>query len=307
MYHRQVGFLEASFMIALRLYALAALLASLTPAHLPAQAPRDSLVVSPAWLAARLTEPRLVVLQVERNPAAYLEAHVPGARLIPFAKVVTERGGLPNELPPVDQLDSLLEAAGVSDDSRLVIVGEPLMAARLFFTLDYLGAGDRASLLDGGLPAWRAAGHLVSTEVPAVIPGHFTPKPRPELVVDADWIRARLGDPALVLLDARPGAEFRGNPPGDGVPRGGHLPGAHSFFWRLTLTAPEPASLKPHGVLEKLLGRVGVEPGRELVTYCRTGVQASYLYFVLRTLGHRPRLYDGSYLDWSRRTELPVE
>lgn len=285
---------------------LSSILLSL-PLALGAQAPRDSLLVSPAWLAERLDDPRVVVLQVERNPATYAEGHVPAARLVPFGRVVVERAGIPNELPAVAALDSLLEGVGVSATSRIIIVGEPLLAARLFFTLDYLGLGDRAALLDGGLPAWRAAGQPLTQAIPAVTPGHLDLTPRPELVVDADWVRARLGDSTVALLDARPAAEYAGTPPGDGVPRGGHLPGAKNFFWRLALTSPEPGRLKGAGEVAKLLARTGAAPGRTVVTYCRTGVQASYLYFVARTLGLQPRLYDGSFLEWSRRAELPVE
>lgn len=277
------------------------------PLALAAQAPRDSLLVSPSWLAERLDDPQVVVLQVERNPATYAEGHVAGARLVLFSRVVVERAGIPNELPPVAALDSLLESVGVTATSRIVIVGEPLLAARLFFTLDYVGLGERAALLDGGLPAWRAAGLPLSQSVPAVTPGRLELAPRPELVVDAEWVRARLGDSTVALLDARPAAEYAGTPPGDGVPRGGHIPGARNFFWRLALTSPEPARLKGSGEVAKLLARTGAVPGRTVVTYCRTGVQASYLYFVARTLGLQPRLYDGSFLEWSRRGDLPVE
>lgn len=277
------------------------------PLTLAAQAPRDSLLVSPGWLAARLADPAVVVLQVERTPAAYAEAHLPGARLIPFAGIVVERDGVPNELPPVIQLDSLLEGAGVSTRSRIVIVGEPLVAARLFFTLDYLGLRDRAALLDGGLPAWRAAGFPVSQDTPLVARGRLEPRPQPDLVVDADWLRPRLGTGQVVLLDARPEGEFAGQPPGEGVARGGHLPGAASLFWRHTQTNTEPPVLRSPQELAALLHGAGATAERELVTYCRTGVQASYLYFVARTQGLAPRLYDGSFLDWSRHPDLPIE
>ena len=64
--------------------------------------------------------------------------------------------------------------------------------------------------------------------------------------------------------------------------------------------------LKDGAILAKLLGRAGARPGRTVVTYCRTGVQASYLYFVARYLGYSPKMYDGSFIEWSRRPELPV-
>lgn len=272
-----------------------------------ATAPRDSLLVSPDWLAERLEDQRIVVLQVERDSAAYTEGHIPGARLVDFRGIMAERDGLPNELPPVSRLDSLLEAAGVSTGSRVVIVGEPLPAARLFFTLDFLGMGDQVALLDGGLARWRAQQRPLTTDAPAVTPGHFEPRPRPELLVDATWVEAHLADPLTVVLDARPEAEFHGEVAGDGVVRAGHLPGARSLFWRLALASRDPGALKSAGELTELLADQGAVPGKEIVVYCRVGVQSSYLYFVARTLGYTPRLYDGSFIDWNRRSELPVE
>ncbi len=268
---------------------------------------RDSLLVSPEWLAARLGSPELVILQVDRDSFAYIGGHIPGARLLRFQDVVVERDGLPSEIPGVAQLDSLLELAGVSNTSRVVIAGDWLPAARLFATLDYLGMGNRVALLDGGLAAWRSGDWPISTETPPVAPGRLTREPRPELVVDAGWIASRLGDPRLVLLDARPEAEFRGETAGAGVVRPGHIAGARSLFWRYTLTTPEPGLLKSGGDIAALLAERGATPGTEVVVYCRIGVQSSFLYFVARTAGLTPRLYDASFIDWNQRAELPVE
>jgi thiosulfate/3-mercaptopyruvate sulfurtransferase len=287
--------------------ALLALLAGF-PTLGSAQEPgtRASLLVSPEWLASRLHDPDLVVLQVERDFASYAAGHVPGARPIRFADIVVERDGLPNELPDVAQLVARLEEAGVSTTSRVVVVGEPLLAARLFVTLDYLGASGPVALLDGGLARWRAERRPLSTEAAAVVPGRFEPSPDSALVVDAAWISGRLGDPRMVLLDARPETEFRGDTAGRGVVRAGHIPGAQSLYWQRTLTTPEPGVLRGEDQLMDLLRLREAPPGAEVVVYCRSGVQASYLYFVARTLGLRPRLYDTSYLDWSRRPDLPV-
>jgi thiosulfate/3-mercaptopyruvate sulfurtransferase len=272
-----------------------------------APAVRTNLLVSVAELAGRLDDPRLVLIQVDRHPAAYADGHIPGARSIPLRTILVERDGIPNELPPVAQLDSVLESVGVSNQSRIVIYGDPLAASRLFFTLDYLGLGEQVSLLDGGQPAWRAAGLPLATEAPSVLSGRLEPRVQSGILIEAAELAGRLGDSNVVVLDARPPAEYRGEVAGDGVTRAGHIPGAQGFFWRTALTSPEPAFLKDAAVLRKLLARAGLEPGREVITYCRTGVQASYLYFVARYLGYSPRMYDGSFLEWSHLTELPVE
>ena len=288
-----------------RLLCLLACIASGLPAQAPA--PRPDLVTSVAALAGRLPDTALVIVQVDRDPGLYQDGHIPGARFLPLRSIVVERAGVPNELPEVAVLDSVLASVGISAERSIVIYGEPLAAARLFFTLDYLGLGDQASLLDGGLAAWKAAGQPVTRDLPAARAGRLSSRARREVVIDAAELAGRLGDSTLVVLDARPPAEWSGATAGDGVPRAGHIPGARSFFWRLALAGAEPPYLKEPAVLAKLLGRTGVAPDREVITYCRTGVQASYLYYVARTLGYRPRMYDGSFLEWSRLADLPVE
>lgn len=287
----------------------ALLLLACAATGLPAQgpAPRPDLVTSVAALAGRLSDPALVIVQVDRDPVPYQDGHIPGARFLPLRAIVVERAGVPNELPEVAVLDSVLASVGISAETPIVTYGEPLAAARLFFTLDYLGLGDQASLLDGGLAAWKAAGQPVTRDLPPGRTGHLASRARPEVLIEAPELARRLGDSALVVLDARPPAEWSGSTGGEGVPRAGHIPGARSFFWRWALAGADPPSLKDPAVLAKLLGRVGLAPGREVITYCRTGVQASHLYYVARTLGYRPRMYDGSFLEWSRVAELPVE
>ncbi|HET7232371.1 MAG TPA: rhodanese-like domain-containing protein [Longimicrobium sp.] len=307
-------------------------------------------LVSVSQLQGRLNDANTVILHVGRNRADYDAGHIPGARWLPLSSIVTERDGVPNELPSVEALDAVFEAAGVSDASRVVVYGDlgGLSAGRAFFTLDYLG--HPPAVLNGGLEAWRAASQRVETPEPAARRGTFTPRPRPELVVDAEWVRTHMRDSTVALIDARPPEQYAGTDPGEGVTRPGHIPGARNLFWRNTLVSEANPVLRSPEVLRALfrvsgarfasdLERVvtprerpdyadtsaaarrarrdrqqrqrGPTPrpvGSTVVTYCRTGVQASWDYFVARYLGYDTRMYDGSYLDWSRRgTEFPVE
>ncbi|HEX5872590.1 MAG TPA: rhodanese-like domain-containing protein, partial [Longimicrobium sp.] len=193
-----------------------------------------SLLVSTEGLARRLNDSRVVVIHVGRDRTSYDAGHIPGARFLALSSIVAEQNGVPNELPPVAQLESTFEALGVSDNSQVVLYGDlnGLLAARAFFTLDYLGKTD-AALLDGGIEQWRKEDRPVSTEAPSNGGGSLTVRPRNDIVVDADWVRSRLGnDSTLVLVDARPPAEYTGETAGDGITRPGHIPGAYNIFWR---------------------------------------------------------------------------
>jgi thiosulfate/3-mercaptopyruvate sulfurtransferase len=267
------------------------------------------MIIGADSLARIRAQPGLVILHVARARAEFERSRIPGARFLPLGAIVTERGGLPNELPSMAVLDSVFESVGVADDARIVLYGEPLAAARAYFTLDVMGHGDHTALLDGGIPAWRAAGlELASGPAAAGEPpvARLSVRERAGVVVDAAWVAARIDDPAIAVIDARPPAEFAGETPGDGVTRPGHIPGAASLFWKTTIVSDSLPELRDAATLQRLLLAAGAAPGDTVVAYCRTGVQASHVYFVARYLGYEVRMYDGSYLDWARRTELPV-
>lgn len=225
-----------------------------------------------------------------------------GVVFVPFSTFSVERDGIPNEFPAPDSMAAMLQAAGVAGDS-FIIIGEPIPAGRAFAAFDYLGLGHRTVLLDGG------AGALASSPPSAEPPpraGEFAVDVRRDMIVDAEWVHDRLNDPGVAILDARPPAEFSGETPGDGVNRPGHIPGARNVFWQTLVRSPDDARLRDEAELRRMFEEAGAAPGDTVVAYCRTGGQASFLYTVARHLGYEVRLYDGSYVDWSR-TELPVE
>jgi thiosulfate/3-mercaptopyruvate sulfurtransferase len=269
---------------------------------------RSSMIVSTEWLAKHLNDNSLVLLQVGKKEE-YAAAHIPGAQFIQTADISTPRGqGLTLELPPVNQLKTAFENLGVSDKSRIVIYFSKdwvTPTARVFFTLDYLGLGDRTSILDGGLPVWRAEGREVTAAMKAPVEGRLTPRPNPKLVVDAAWVRSNLKQPGVMILDARAPKFYTGEEVGR-MPRGGHIPGAKNIPFS-SLVEDGDNKFKSPTTLRQLFATAGVNQRDSVTTYCHIGQQASLLYFVARYLGYDAHIYDGSFEDWSNQKELPVE
>lgn len=264
-----------------------------------------SMLVSTGWLAEHLNDRSVVIINIGPR-ASYDAGHIPGARFLEMSSIAASGQPLTLELPPVEKLKSSFEELGVSDNSRIVIcflANYVTPATRVFFTLDYLGLGKQAALLDGGFEAWRGEGKTITTDAPALRRGTITPRPRPELVVDAAWVSANLSKPKVAIVDARAPEFYTGKSAGR-MPRGGHIPSAVNVPF--SSLADEANKLKDSATLKKLFEEAGIKPGKEVVSYCHIGQQATLIYFVAKYLGYDARLYDGSFEDWSRRSELPV-
>jgi thiosulfate/3-mercaptopyruvate sulfurtransferase len=267
------------------------------------------LLVQTNWLAVHLNDSNVVVLYVAPNRTSYDAGHIPGARFMPLSEVAVSRNGIPNQLPPVDAMKAAFERMGIGDKSHVVIYGDMsgLFAARAYFALDYLGHGNHAVLLDGGLEKWKAEHREVSTAAPAFKAVNLTVKARPELVANLSAMKQIVADKKTTLIDARPPDEYSGAKAGDGVPRGGHIPGAKNVFWMDNLASKDNPILKPAPEMLAKYEAAGVKRGKNVVVYCRTGVQASHDYFTLKLLGFNPVLYEGSFFEWSNAPGTPIE
>jgi len=272
---------------------------------LQAQVVREQMLVSADWLQRRLGT--VTLLHVGDAPG-YEASHIPGAVLVELSSLLVQREGMPNELPPIEDLERVFRAAGVNARERIVLYSsDPLLAARAWFTLDYLGQGSRASVLDGGLTKWVASGYAATTASVTARPGSFQARPVLQTVTRLAAMRelVRLRDqlgPRLVLIDARPPAQFGGDEAGADVPHAGHIPGAVNLPYATSLDAT--GAFRSVHDLRLLVHQAGVTRHSANVVYCRTGMQASITYFVLKYLGYDATLYDGSFIEWSRSGEM---
>lgn len=272
---------------------------------------QNPFLVSTDWLAAHLDDPAVVVVEVgDRDD--YAGGHIAGARFVDRRDLVADCEGVADELVADERLVRTFERAGVGDTKRIVVYSRnPLVAARAWFTLDYLGHGARTAILDGGFEKWRLERRALTETSVAYAPQPFTPDIRPGSLIRIqelkDLVRRRGTLPTrLAVIDARPARAFRGDRDTASNKRAGHLPDAVSVPWTANLATEEPPVLRPLDQLRDLYASAGVDRDALVVTYCRTGMEASMTYFVLRSLGYDVVLYDGSFVEWSASSRTAV-
>jgi thiosulfate/3-mercaptopyruvate sulfurtransferase len=270
---------------------------------------RSTMVVSTGWLSEHLQDRSLVILAVGSEPD-FTAGHIPGAVALDYRSIQFPTGPsqpLNLQLPPVADLETVFSTLGVSNDSRIVLYMSKDMitqTARVWLTLDAIGLGAQTSILDGGLPAWQREGRAIATEIRHPAPAKLKACAAADVIVDVDYVNAHRDGAGVRVVDARLPQYFSGETPGRNQ-RPGHIPGAVSIPY--STLVDEQGKLKPAAELERSFAGAGVRSGERVVSYCHIGQQASLVYFVARYLGYDARLYDGSFEDWSRHTDLPVE
>jgi thiosulfate/3-mercaptopyruvate sulfurtransferase len=269
----------------------------------------DDMLVSTEWLSANLRS--VVVLDVATK-ADFLDGHIPGARLLEIGELLAQTDGTENELPSIDSLERTFTATGVGDRRRIIVCSrDPLLAARAWFTLDYLGHAKRAALVDGGYRKWIAEEREVETGLRVPTPAPFHADVNAGVIVRLRAMRqlvqfAELFTDRFTLIDARSPDQFAGLEAGSGVPRPGRIPGAVNVPWQENMTGGTTPVFRSMEELCDLYAAAGVTEKTANTIYCRTGMQAAVTYFVLKYLGYHASLYDGSFIEWSNTRDTLV-
>ena len=269
---------------------------------------RESLLVSTGWLADHLKDPKLVILAVG-DKGEYDTAHIPGSVFVDYMEThaMKSPAGLTLEMLPLAEEVEVFQKIGISNDSRVVLY--PLkdwnaQTARIYVTLDSMGLGANASVMNGGLPAWQREGRPVTPAAPKVTRGKIVPCAQGDVVADLEYVRTHMKTAGTAIVDARLAEYYTGAT----IPKGrraGHIPGASNIAFNSLVDGD--GKLLALEALQAKFKDAGIKPGDRVVSYCHIGQQASEVYFVARYLGYDARLYDGSWEEWSGRSELPAD
>ena len=282
--------------------------------------PDFTTLVSVTELAIHRDDTRWIILDCRHDlvdpgagRAAFATGHIPGAR---FAAIDTDLSdktpaadGMFRGRHPLPQRAAFLDTLrgwGIDDDTQVVAYDAQggMFAARLWWMLRWVGH-TRAAVLDGGLPAWSAAGLPLASgvEVPPAARGNVADRPALTSMVQVQEIVADLGRGERTVIDARAPDRFRGeNETLD--PVGGHIPGAKNRFFKDNLQADgrfKPAA-ELRAAFEKLVG----DPSAAIMQ-CGSGVTACHNLLAMEVAGlPGAALYPGSWSEWCADEARPV-
>ncbi len=283
-------------------------------------------IASSAWAQSNIVDidfvkaamARGALLWDTRDADAYAKGHIPGA--VNIGNVNDELRDLNTEdYLPIPQIETILGKAGIDPKREIVVYGARAATQNYFahVTVRYFG-GDKVYVYHDGIDGWRAAGQPVTQTPTTLAPVALKLTPQPGVTVTTREVLAAVNNPGVQFVDARTTKEFKGEDIRS--LRGGHIPGAVNVPYEQNWVDPATPgklqrgeakdsagmSLKPAAELKKLYG--GLDPNKETIVYCQSGVRASETATVLKDLGFKNvKVYDSSWLAYGNLITAPAE
>ncbi|MEO9212636.1 MAG: 3-mercaptopyruvate sulfurtransferase [Caulobacteraceae bacterium] len=271
-------------------------------------------LVSTAWLAARLDDPGLAVIDAtwfmpgegRDARAEHAGGHIPGAVFFGIDDIRDEASELPHMLAGAARFAAAARRLGVNDASRVVVYDSHglFSAPRVWWNFRAMGH-DQTFVLDGGLPRWRAEGRPQEAGWRSPSHGDFHAATVPALVADLEAVRAAVAGHGQTIVDARPAGRFAGRDPEPRAGlRSGHMPGARNVPWSRLV---RDGALDAPAALLSVFEAAGVIPGEPIVATCGSGVSAALAALALARVGAWDvAVYDGSWAEWGSRADTAV-
>jgi thiosulfate/3-mercaptopyruvate sulfurtransferase len=271
-------------------------------------------LVSTQWVADRLNDPSLRIVESNEDILLYDLGHIPGAVQIDWQKDLND--AVRRDYLTRPDFEALMAANGIANDTTVVFYGDKnnWWATYAFWVFQLFGHAN-ARVMDGGRAKWEAEGRPMTKEQPAYAATAYLAHPRADYKIRAlrDQVLAHVqaGQP---LVDVRSPAEYSGellhmaNYPQEGALRGGHIPGAKNVPWARAANAD--GTFKSAAELRAIYEEEqGLKPDDNVVAYCRIGERSSHTWFVLTYLLGYPsvRNYDGSWTEWGNLVGVPIE
>jgi len=273
----------------------------------------NDVLVSTDWVAERLDDDSIRIVEVDENPGLYAEGHIPGA--IGFDWKTDLQDQVKRDFLGPEEFGELMGSRGISNDHTIVLYGDRnnWFAAYTYWYFRYYGHAD-VKLVNGPRDKWIAEERETSTDAPSYPAATFTAKEGDDTIrAKRDEVLAAL-DSDKRLVDVRSPQEFSGELIAmagyeqEGAQRGGHIPGAASVPWAQAVQ--EDGTFKSADELRELYTEKGVINGDDpVIAYCRIGERSAHTWFVLHELLGEPDVknYDGSWTEWGNLVNVPIE
>ncbi len=272
-------------------------------------------LVSTDWVAQRLNDPNVRIIESDEDPLLYPSGHIPNAVQVDWTTDLNDP--IRRDYLSKAGFEALMRRLGITKDTLVVFYGDKnnWWATYAFWVFQLFGH-ENAKVMDGGRLKWEKEGREMTRDVPQFSPSNYTAQERNDADIRAfrDQVleHHRQNKP---LVDVRSPAEYKGEKlhmpeyPQEGALRGGHIPGARNVPWARAVNT-EDGTFKPADDLRAIYEQEqGLKRGDDIIAYCRIGERSSHTWFVLKyLLGYdQVRNYDGSWTEWGNLVNVPIE